>query len=538
MARTQTHSFTSGSIAAGASSNINRTGLPSLFDIVRIKVTPSVGGPTRLEIYQKDSFLTADRIHTHGPWQGVLNKPTEPPLDWTVFYEDEDSTGELHLTIYNDHASSANTYDVEIEYTEVPLFDSAGAVTFRGSIFPAVDSDKDIGSSALRWNQIYTATVWATQYGITGDVTGITGTLPRLFVSVDQSAHWGMVNVASGANTTGAQLAFFKTRSGSTDADTIVASGDSVGRLVFYGADGAAYQTAAAITAKIDASPGLTDMPGRLEFATTADASNSLTTQLIIRSTGAAEFTQSIFINDTSNVNMTRGFTVNQGSANDEAFAIKASSIAHGITDLAETNTYFTIGKFSPTAGAAELRGYGETTVGILIEGYYATDSTAKSLTGSDAAIRLIARKKDASTWTDPGADANLVAIVSGDGTRFILDADGDSHQDVGTAWTNFDAHDDIMLLNSLAVHVAREGDPIRANFCNWVGTNRADLEAIKLVTFNSDGHHFVNMSKLTMLHTGAIRQIGQLVKTIDEKIARYERALISLNIDPELLAT
>jgi len=30
------------------------------------------------------------------------------------------------------------------------------------------------------------------------------------------------------------------------------------------------------------------------------------------------------------------------------------------------------------------------------------------------------------------------------------------------------------------------------------------------IVTFNDDGHHFANMSRMTMLHHGAIRQIGR----------------------------
>jgi len=38
----------------------------------------------------------------------------------------------------------------------------------------------------------------------------------------------------------------------------------------------------------------------------------------------------------------------------------------------------------------------------------------------------------------------------------------------------------------------------------------RPQLERHRIVTFNEDGHHFVNLSKLTMLNTGAIRQLGE----------------------------
>ena len=51
-----------------------------------------------------------------------------------------------------------------------------------------------------------------------------------------------------------------------------------------------------------------------------------------------------------------------------------------------------------------------------------------------------------------------------------------------------------------------------------------------KLVKFNDDGHHFVNMSKLTMLHTGAIRQMGekldaamQVIGSLTQKLQAIE---------------
>ena len=107
--------------------------------------------------------------------------------------------------------------------------------------------------------------------------------------------------------------------------------------------------------------------------------------------------------------------------------------------------------------------------------------------------------------------------------TRFILDADGDSHQDVGTTWTNFDDEDDIELLTDLSVSVSRPSDPIRSSFADFLERNRKRLEELKLVTFNQDGHHFVNMSKLTMLLVGAVRQQAERVRQLDERIHRLE---------------
>jgi hypothetical protein len=102
---------------------------------------------------------------------------------------------------------------------------------------------------------------------------------------------------------------------------------------------------------------------------------------------------------------------------------------------------------------------------------------------------------------------------------RHILDSDGDSHQDVGTAWTNFDTYDDVALLNLLSAHVTRIDDPLRDNFTGWLEQNRDELEATKLVSFNEDGHHFVNMSRLAMLHTGAIRQLADRLVDMEDRV-------------------
>jgi hypothetical protein len=50
------------------------------------------------------------------------------------------------------------------------------------------------------------------------------------------------------------------------------------------------------------------------------------------------------------------------------------------------------------------------------------------------------------------------------------------------------------------------------------------------LVTFNDDGHHFINMSRLTMLLVGAVRQVN-------DRLGRFEQTLLAMGADPTLLA-
>jgi len=156
--------------------------------------------------------------------------------------------------------------------------------------------------------------------------------------------------------------------------------------------------------------------------------------------------------------------------------------------------------------------------MGVHIAAHYTTDDVSKSTSALGATI-ITGAKKSGTTVDVMGSDANILTVRNGTLARFILDAEGDSHQDVGTAWTNFDAHRDVDLLTALSVHVSGEADPIRCNFASFLDFNRQRLQDLKLVTFNDDGHHFVNMSKLTMLLTGAVRQMATRMDAIEEKL-------------------
>lgn len=83
-------------------------------------------------------------------------------------------------------------------------------------------------------------------------------------------------------------LYFYKSRGASVGTNTLVNNGDQLGQIQFLGAANTAYVAAAAIGAVIDGVPsaGSSDMPGRLVFSTTADASGSPTERMRIDSLG------------------------------------------------------------------------------------------------------------------------------------------------------------------------------------------------------------------------------------------------------------
>jgi hypothetical protein len=221
-----------------------------------------------------------------------------------------------------------------------------------------------------------------------------------------------------------------------------------------------------------------------------------------------------------------QGLCLDQGSEDDEILALKSSDVAHGVTDVANTDVYGTLQKNLAASGGLRVSGLSEASGSLAMVGVGATEDTTKSTAGVGA-INVQGKLKSGTGAGNLGANANIMAVINNGTTRFVLDADGDSHQDVGTAWTNFDAFDDAALLTDLSLAVSQAGDVaalrIREGFGEFLKYNREALERLRLVTFNDDGHHFVNMSKLAMLLTGAVRQQAEALQVQKGRIERLE---------------
>jgi hypothetical protein len=89
------------------------------------------------------------------------------------------------------------------------------------------------------------------------------------------------------ADAVDAEAIFQKSRNAAIGSHTIVQSGDALGTLRFQGSNGTTFDDAAMILAEVDGTPGAsTDMPGRLTFWTTPDASATLAERLRIDQAG------------------------------------------------------------------------------------------------------------------------------------------------------------------------------------------------------------------------------------------------------------
>jgi hypothetical protein len=134
-----------------------------------------------------------------------------------------------------------------------------------------------LGTPALVWNTAGKLLASAT----TTEVT--LGSSNKLQIQGTTAASNSLGISAWSANTLGSRIELGKSRGAAVGTNTIVQSGDVVGSITGYGANGTAFDPCAQISMEIDATPGAsTDMPGRIVFKTTPDGSVTLTTALTI----------------------------------------------------------------------------------------------------------------------------------------------------------------------------------------------------------------------------------------------------------------
>lgn len=221
----------------------------------------------------------------------------------------------------------------------------------------------------------------------------------------------------------------------------------------------------------------------------------------------------------------TNGLILDQLTADDEIASFRSTDVAHGMTTIANDNTFGAIKKYGATTGGINFTGYTSSTVGMGLRGVVTTEDGTRS-TAAVAPIMLSGAFKSGTTSTTMSADKNVVVITDGTNARFIFDSDGDSHQDVGVAWTNYSTHDDPGLLTNLSVLVSKPDDPIRGMFGEILEENKQELIDLKLVKFNEDGHHFVNMSKLLMLTVGAAMQNARKLDAMNLEVKRLQALL------------
>jgi len=173
-----------------------------------------------------------------------------------------------------------------------------------------------------------------------------------------------------------------------------------------------------------------------LNFTDTADTTNQAGLSFN-HGTGWTRYfsTGSVGIQETSNASSSYGLTINQSTLDNEILTLKSSDVAHGMTSLAETDTYGNWQKHDSTGGGCTWVGYTATTAAINIIGRTSDNSTLKS-TSARGCIETYSQTKSGTSVAAMGTDANLLVMRNASTTRFIFDAEGSGHADV--EWTTF----------------------------------------------------------------------------------------------------
>ena len=233
-----------------------------------------------------------------------------------------------------------------------------------------------------------------------------------------------------------------------------------------------------------------------------------------------------LLVGDTANANMTVGLTLNQGANDDEILALKSSDVAHGMTTITETDTFVNMRKFGATDGGLRMDILAASgTVAWQTRAVSVTTDTTKTV-GGVGIITLDAGIKSGTTIGAPGVDSNLLVIRANATAEFIFDTEGSAHANI--EWVAFGAHDDLALLDALDRPF---NDPIKGEFGAFLAEHRRILQREKVVNFYDDGPRaMVNMTRLAMLHTGALRQVAGRLRQVEDENRTLKAQMLTLS--------
>jgi len=223
------------------------------------------------------------------------------------------------------------------------------------------------------------------------------------------------------------------------------------------------------------------------------------------------------FLNETANAKMTFGVTLNQGADVDEILAFKSDQgVAHGATDITETDTYGLMMQSVGNGGGLLIKGLKEGSAGgyagIHLEGYIVDAADTTKSDAGRAIAEVYGYNLSGTGKTDTTADGNVFAVrtqrSSADVTVFIVDEDGDLHAD-GSFDNVYDGEDDALAVANLAQGLAQ----------NWNETMRYNFDKLRAMGVISGGtidRPFISWKNLNALYMGAIAQLAQRVQALE----------------------
>jgi hypothetical protein len=183
--------------------------------------------------------------------------------------------------------------------------------------------------------------------------------------------------------------------------------------------------------------------------------------------------------NESANADITRGLTLNQADTDNQIFALKSCDVAHGITDITETDTFgaFQKSNGSGSGGGLKIMGFQQASGAEGITLTSVTQDAASNLaaqsTSGIGSTTIEARMKSSASWGSIGACGNLVSIKDHTTARFIFRQDGTAYADVGTG--TYDEYCDASLLRAFDLSTS-PSTVIESEFDKFITYNECTL--------------------------------------------------------------
>ena len=430
-----------------------------------------------------------------------------------------------------------------------------GVTTHGGNVVSDTNSTDDLGATSTRWKTLWVDAITMTglmgggsaAFSSTLAVTGITTHGDNVVSDTDSTDDLGTTGVrwanlwvdaiTMGGTLAGAVATFSSTvgiTGVTTHGDSVVPVTDST---VDLGTTGVRWAnlwvdaitmggTLAGAVATFSSTVGITgvtthgddvvsDTDSTDDLGTTGVRWANLWVDAVTMTAGFVAASGNSYIGDTANSKQSLGLTINMGANDNEILSLKSSDIAHGITGQTETDTYGLFQKAHAAGGGLQVTGLTDSDGGpgfaLALTGMLGEAADTTKATNAQGIVHIRSYIYDGSTNViAPGTDQNLFVVGSASSARFIFDAEGSGHADV--EWVTFDKHNDLQVLEDMEYLVA-PGQVVR-QFGDVIKHDRAFFEDEGLfhdIREVGDGRMrgMMNYTRMLMLHSGAIRQVG-----------------------------
>jgi len=223
-------------------------------------------------------------IRTAAAENRTIAAPDQVGKRLTLYFESDGGDATLTVTDGYDQAGNTSiTFGDVGDMADLVAIDDNGTV--RWEALKIVSSSETLEQQDLKIANGFGLIVGHTGQETISDGGGATDVIPEVQVlGTAQADSTLMIAQFSTTNASGPMLALVKGGNAAIGSHTAVADNEYLGRIIAFGDDGTDIEAPAAeIRFIVDGSPGTGDMPGEIEFYTTASGGETLTLAMSIR---------------------------------------------------------------------------------------------------------------------------------------------------------------------------------------------------------------------------------------------------------------